>query len=86
MLHLNINYLVCDIHTVNMSLVCPASAITYAVQLIMVLCIVVTALVNLSLEDTHKDVWLVLLSSSLGFIFPNPTLKKKKPELVPRDG
>jgi hypothetical protein len=80
------HYLVCDIQTVNMSLVCPASAITYAVQLITVLCIVVTALVNLSLEDTHKDVWLVLLSSSLGFIFPNPTLKKKKPELVPRDG
>ena len=64
-----------------MSLVCPRSAITFVVQLIVIIAIVVCSLINLSLSSGNHDMWLVLLSGTIGFIFPSPALKKKKEQV-----
>jgi hypothetical protein len=63
-----------------MSLVCPRSAVTFVVQLITICAIVICALINLSLSDANHDMWLVLLSGTIGIIFPSPNLKKRKVE------
>jgi hypothetical protein len=58
--------------------ICPRSAVVFIAQIITVLIIVITAALKLSLSDEDSSVWLVLLSSAVGFILPTPALKKKK--------
>ena len=61
--------------------VCVRSAIVFAVQIITALSLVLAAFVNLSVgKPEHHDLWLVLLSSAIGYIFPSPTLKRRKCE------
>lgn len=54
----------------------------FTVQVLAILIIIVFSLVNLSLsynstEGTKKDdkLWIVLLSSTIGYLLPNPKLK-----------
>jgi hypothetical protein len=58
--------------------ICPRSAVVFIAQIITVLIIVITAALKLSLSDEDSSVWLVLLSSAVGFILPTPALKKKR--------
>lgn len=58
--------------------VCPRSAIVFVVQVITVLVVVVMSAIKLSMDHENNPVWLVLVSSALGFILPAPALKKKK--------
>jgi hypothetical protein len=58
--------------------ICPRSAVVFIAQIITVLIIVITAALKLSLSDEDSSIWLVLLSSAVGFILPTPALKKKK--------
>jgi len=55
------------------------SALTYYSQILVIYAIIATAIVHLSLQSPDKELWLVLLSSSLGYILPAPTLKSPKP-------
>ena len=52
--------------------------ITFAFQIIAVYGIILAAVINLTVQHPDKELWLVLLSSSIGFILPNPGLKYKK--------
>ena len=49
----------------------------------MVYTVILTAIIHLSIQSPNKELWLVLLSSSLGYILPSPGLKfaKNKPPL-----
>jgi hypothetical protein len=52
--------------------------VVYISQLSVCLIVIITAIVNLSLSnnDKNQSVWLVLLSSCLGYILPSPSMKK----------
>ena len=56
----------------------PKNQVTYWTQILVVYTIIVTAIVHLSIQSPDKELWLVLLSSSTGYILPNPGLKFSK--------
>lgn len=58
--------------------VCQCSAIGYTLQMLMIFTVIVTCLVNLSLSSEHSTLWVAFLSSCLGYILPQPKLKRIK--------
>ena len=50
------------------------SEVVYFVQVILVYCIVVASLVNLSVGAENETLWVALLSSGVGYLLPQPTL------------
>jgi len=53
----------------------PKSEIVYFCQMIVVYVIIITSIVNLSLQNGKNELWITLLSSSIGYALPSPTLK-----------
>ena len=47
-------------------------------QIIVVYMIIITSLVQISLRSPDKELWLILLSSYIGYILPSPGLKFRK--------
>ena len=45
-------------------------------QIIIIYIVVITCIINLSLEKGNSNLWTALLSSSLGYLLPNPKIKK----------
>lgn len=60
--------------------VCRRSKVTFIIQIIIITVVILTALLNISLNLGNKELWVMLLSSCLGYILPNPKLKALKPE------
>lgn len=61
-------------------LVEPKNRITFIAQIFLIFIIVIVSLINLCLSRPDRELWLLLLSSSIGYILPNPSLKfSKKP-------
>ena len=58
---------------------------TFLAQIIVVYIIIITLLVQISLRSLDKELWLILLSSSIGYILPSPGLKSKKKQSLPGD-
>ena len=54
----------------------PKSEIVYFAQVVLVYCIVFASLLNLSIGTENNTLWIALLSSSVGYILPQPTLKR----------
>jgi len=52
---------------------------TFFSQIIVIYAIIAAAIFHLSFQSPDKELWLVLLSSSLGYILPTPGLKFVKP-------
>ena len=57
---------------------CPKSVILFTVQMLLICVIVIASIINISLDDNNKEMWIVLLSSSIGYVLPNPKLKHVK--------
>ena len=59
----------------------PKSQFVFAVQVILIYIIVITSVVNLTInvDESQSKIWIILLSSCLGYILPNPTIKKNAP-------
>ena len=56
--------------------VCPKSEIVFFVQIILVYIVVIVSIVNLTIGRVDDDkLWIALLSSSIGYILPCPSLK-----------
>jgi hypothetical protein len=54
------------------------SPLVFILQTSLVFIVVITSLVNLSinsLSESDKKLWIVLLSSCVGYILPNPSVK-----------
>ena len=51
---------------------------TFFAQIIVVYMIIITSLVQISLRSPDKELWLILLSSSIGYILPSAGLKFRK--------
>ena len=58
-----------------MNSVCRTSVATFCAQMIIVLILVVVSLYNLTVHMHHRDLWVSLLSTSIGLVLPNPQLK-----------
>ena len=52
--------------------------IPYLVQMLVIITVIITALVNLTFGYPHQELWISLLSSCIGYVVPGPKLKKKK--------
>jgi hypothetical protein len=57
----------------------PKSEIVNFCQMIVVYVIIVTSIVNLSLQNGKNELWITLLNSTIGYALPSPTLKVAKP-------
>ena len=53
----------------------PRGEIVYLCQIILILSIVFASIYNLSKEHGDKQLWTALLSSCMGYLLPNPTIK-----------
>ena len=68
--------------TTTTDLKIPKNRWSFFAQIVVVFTIIITSLVHLSLKSPDKELWLILLSSSVGYILPSPGLKfSKRPEL-----
>ena len=56
----------------------PKNEVVYLTQILGLYTIIITSIVNLSIHQEHREVWIGLLSSCLGFLLPNPSLKKSR--------
>ena len=54
---------------------------TFLAQIIVIYIIIITSVVQISLRSPDKELWLILLSSSIGYILPSPGLKFRKQSL-----
>lgn len=52
----------------------PKSEIVYFCQMLVVYIIIVTSIVNLSLQNGNPELWIALLSSAIGYALPSPSL------------
>lgn len=67
--------------------------VVFAVQSVVLICIIAVSLVNLSLEKPDKSLWISLLFAALGIIVPAPNYKaavnsynNRQPQLTPQWG
>jgi Trk-type K+ transport system membrane component len=56
----------------------PKSEIVFFFQVVLIYIVVITAIVNLSLNTDNSKLWTALLSSSIGYLLPAPSLKENK--------
>ena len=59
--------------------------ITFWAQIVAIYVVMVTSIVNLSLDVPDRELWLVLLSSSLGYVLPSTGLKFTSSKLTKND-
>ena len=55
----------------------PRTEIVYGCQVFVVFVVVIVSLYNLTTSHPNLNLWTILLSSSLGYILPNPRLETK---------
>jgi hypothetical protein len=55
--------------------VCKADLILFTVQVVIIFVVVCTSLINLTLGYGNQNLWTVVLTSSLGYVMPNPKIK-----------
>ena len=68
--------------TTTTDLKIPKNRWSFFAQIVVVYTIIITSLIHLSHKSPDKELWLILLSSSVGYILPSPGLKfSKRPEL-----
>lgn len=56
----------------------PKSEIVYFCQMTVVYTIIITSVVNLSLTNGSSELWIYLLSSAIGYVLPDLSLKANK--------
>ena len=59
----------------------PKNRLTYISQILVIYFVIVVSIVQLCLQN-KEPIWLILLSSSLGYILPTPGLKFLKPTQI----
>lgn len=56
----------------------PSIEIVFFTQVVVVYIIIITCIINLTLNIDPRDLWITLLSSCLGYILPSPSIQRKK--------
>ena len=52
--------------------------IVFFCQVILVYIIVISSIVNISLGIGDQNIWIILLSSGLGYLLPSPSIKNER--------
>lgn len=52
----------------------PESEVVFISQVILVYTVIITCIVNLSLQKGDSSLWICLMSSCLGYLLPNPKI------------
>ena len=55
---------------------CPKEEIVFLCQVIILCTVIVVSIYNLTVGHGDSTLWTALLSSSLGYLLPNPSLKR----------
>ena len=55
---------------------CPKAEIVFLCQIIVLYTVIVVSIYNLTIGQTDSTLWTALLSSSLGYLLPNPSMKR----------
>lgn len=63
----------------------PKDEIVYIVQVIPIYLVIICSLVHLITGLGDENIWSVLLGSALGYLLPNPSLRKDDVESIFRD-
>ena len=66
-----------------MEKICPKSAAIFITQMVVILSVVIAAIINLSLRNENKEMWISLLCSTIGYVLPNPKLRKPTRNVSP---
>ena len=64
-----------DINNLENKILKP-DVILFSFQVLLIFVVVCVSLLNLSLQWGNQNLWTVILTSSLGYIMPNPKLKE----------
>ena len=56
---------------------CPKEEIVFFCQVIILYTVIVVSIYNLTVAHGDSTLWTALLSSSLGYLLPNPSLKRE---------
>lgn len=56
----------------------PKLEVVFFSQVIALYLVIFTCLINLSIQNDKSDLWCSLLSASIGYLLPNPSLKREK--------
>lgn len=59
----------------------PKNQVTYLTQVVLVYGIIAVSLSQLILQSSDRELWLILLSTSVGYVLPSPRLKFLKPTI-----
>lgn len=54
----------------------PRSEIVFFVQVTLVFIVVIVSIVNITMQHPDSQLWIALLSSSVGYLLPSPNLNK----------
>jgi len=55
----------------------PKQEVVYFSQIIALYIVIIIGLINITLQNEQSNLWLSLLSGSIGYLLPNPSLKKE---------
>jgi len=55
----------------------PKSEIVFFAQVFLIYAVVITAIVNLTIGNSDSKLWTALLTGHIGYLLPNPSLKRK---------
>ena len=56
--------------------VCPKEEIVFLCQVLVLFTVILVSIYNLTTCHENSNLWTALLSSSLGYLLPNPTLRR----------
>ena len=56
----------------------PRHEFAFIAQIGVIFIVIISSVINLSLNNGNQDVWLVLLSAGVGAVLPAPSLKRSK--------
>lgn len=55
----------------------PKNEVIFICQVVILYIVIITCIINLSLKNGDSNMWVALLSSSLGIMLPQPTISQK---------
>ena len=56
----------------------PKAQLVFFCQVILVYIVVIVCIVNLTIGVNDNQIWIILLSSSLGYLLPSPSVKNER--------
>jgi hypothetical protein len=54
----------------------PKAEVVFFCQIVIIYTVIIVSIYNLSRSDIDKTLWTSLLSSCLGYLLPNPSIKR----------